>query len=185
MYLSGGGKKSQTPYYICRSPKYDAHAYVHAHALDSFVLNVIEEWTTAADPSTWVARPGGDTAEVAEAESALEDARADLDGFLGDTTLRRVLGADRYAKAASDYVAAVNKAESDLARAREQHSGRYELVGRLWNTEWGWAERKEWVERMVRSVVVSRGPRGAEPPRPGRAALAVADQLLCSCACAL
>ena len=46
-----------------------------------------------------------------------------------------MLGADRYAKAASDYVAAVNTAESDLADAWERHSGRYELVGRLWNTE--------------------------------------------------
>jgi hypothetical protein len=47
--------------------------------------------------------------------------------------------------------------QADLAEARERHGGRYELVGRLWNTEWGWAERKEWLERIVRSVVVSRG----------------------------
>ena len=30
--------------------------------------------------------------------------------------------------------------------------------GRLWLEEWGHAERKEWVERVVRSVTVSRGP---------------------------
>ncbi len=57
----------------------------------------------------------------------------------------------------SRFVAVVNKAEADLAEARERSAGSWELVGRLWNTEWGWAERKEWVERMVRSVVVSRG----------------------------
>jgi hypothetical protein len=94
---------------------------------------------------------------VEEAESALEEARADLDEFLEDTKLRRVLGADRYAGAASDYVAVVNQAEADLEAAREASSGSFELVGRLWNSEWGWAERKEWVERMVRRVVVRRG----------------------------
>ncbi len=57
----------------------------------------------------------------------------------------------------SDYVAALNKAEVDLAEARERSGGGFELVGRLWLQEWGWAERKERVERMVRSVVVSKG----------------------------
>jgi DNA invertase Pin-like site-specific DNA recombinase len=173
MYLSGGNRPKDAAHYICRRLECDEHAYARAGELDAFVLNTIEERLTGIDydgvrtseglgeeavrAATWVAQPGGDDREVEEAESAVEEARADLDGFLSDTTLRRVLGADRYAKAASDYVAAANKAESDLAEARERHSGRYELVGRLWNTEWGWAERKEWVERMVRSVVVSRG----------------------------
>ena len=62
-----------------------------------------------------------------------------------------------YAEAASDRVAAVNKAEVDLEEARERHGGRYELVARLWLQEWGWAEGKEYVSRMVRSVVVSKG----------------------------
>jgi hypothetical protein len=30
-------------------------------------------------------------------------------------------------------------------------------VGRLWNTEWGHAERAEWVSRVIRSVVVAKG----------------------------
>ena len=88
---------------------------------------------------------------------ALEDARADLDGFLADTTLRRLLGPNKYAETVADYVAVVNKCDADLADARERHTGRYELVGRLWITEWGWAERKEWLSRMVARVVVQRG----------------------------
>ena len=46
---------------------------------------------------------------------------------------------------------------ADLAGARERHTSRYELVGRLWISEWGWAERKEWLSRMVARVVVQRG----------------------------
>lgn len=69
----------------------------------------------------------------------------------------RVLGEEKYAEAAANYVAVVNKCESDLDEARERSSGSWELVGRLWNTEWGWAERKEWAEWIVRSVVVSKG----------------------------
>ncbi len=128
-----------------------------APALDAFVLNVLDERLDAADPSAWVAAPGGDDAEVEDAEAALKDARADLDGFASDTKLRRAMGEERYLANMSDYVAAVNKAEADLEAAREASSGSFELVGRLWNAEWGWAERKEWVERMVRSLVVSRG----------------------------
>lgn len=122
------------------------------------MLNVLEERINPADPAQWIPRPG-DGREVEEAESALEEARApaDLDGFLSDTTLRRVLGADRYAETVSDYVAVVNKAEADLAEARERHTGRYELVARLWLQEWGWAERKEYLSRMIKSVVVSKG----------------------------
>ena len=54
-------------------------------------------------------------------------------------------------------MAALDKYESDLAEVKERHAGRYELVGRLWNTEWGHAERYEWVSCMVRRVVVSKG----------------------------
>ena len=107
--------------------------------------------------ATFVARPGAADSNIEESELALEEARADLEGYLSDTTLRRTLGAKRYNTAVADYVAIVNKAEADLAEARESNSGSWDLVGRLWNTEWGWAERKEWLERMVRSVVVSRG----------------------------
>ena len=102
-------------------------------------------------------RPGGDDADVAEAEEALADAKADLDGFLADTSLRSILGTERYNEAAANFVAVVNKCEADLDAAREASSGSFELVGRLWLREWGWAERKEWIERIVRSVVVQRG----------------------------
>ena len=95
--------------------------------------------------------------EAEAAEPALEEAREDLDSWLADTKLRGILGPDRYADATADRVAVVNKAEADLEDARERHGGRYELVARLWLQEWGWAERKEYVSRMVRSVVVSRG----------------------------
>lgn len=156
MYLSGGGKRSQHPYYICRSPRCTEHAYAQANALDSFVLNVLEERINPADPAQWIPRPG-DGREVEEAESALEEARADLDGFLEDTTLRRALGADKYAETVSNYVAVANRAEADLAEARERHTGRYELVARLWLQEWGWAERKEYLSRMIKAVVVSKG----------------------------
>jgi hypothetical protein len=121
------------------------------------VLTTIDEAANAADPSTWVARPGGDDAEVAEAESPLEDAEAEFASFLADPRLRGRLGADAYAQAAEAHGALVNKLKADLAAARDASSGSFDLVGRLWNTEWGWHERKEWVARMVRGVVVSRG----------------------------
>ena len=83
--------------------------------------------------------------------------RKDLDSWLADTKLRGILGPDRYADATADRVAVVNKAEADMEDARERHGGRYELVARLWLQEWGWAERKEYVSRMIKSVVVSKG----------------------------
>jgi hypothetical protein len=170
LYLSGGRRKN--PYYFCRQRACDDHAYARAAALDSFVLNTIEERLTGRDydgattgpvdaarwdAATFVPRPGGDDADVAEAEESLAEAKADLEGFLADTTIRSILGRDRYNETAANFVAVVNKCEADLAEARESSSGSFELVGRLWNTEWGWAERKEWVERIVRSVIVSRG----------------------------
>ncbi len=157
MYLSGSGTRNRNPYYTCRQLSCSKHAHAPAAQLDALVLNSLDEVLNPADPAQWVAQPGGDDTKVEEAELALDEARADLDGFLSDTTLRRVLGPEKYAQAASDYVVVVNKAEAELADARERSSGSYELVGRLWNTEWGWAERKEWVERQVRQVTVAKG----------------------------
>ncbi len=74
-------------------------------------------------------RPGGDDADVAGAEEALAEARADLEGFLADTSLRSILGPDRYNEAAANFVAVVNKCEADLAAARETSSASFELVG--------------------------------------------------------
>jgi hypothetical protein len=51
----------------------------------------------------------------------------------------------------------VNKCEPDLAEARERNSGSWALVGELWLHHWGWSERKDWLERVVRSVTVARG----------------------------
>ena len=154
LYLSGGSRK--TPYYYCRALRCDDRADARAAELDAHVLAVLEERVDEASPGSWVARPG-DEREVEDAEAALEEARADLDGYLADTTLRRTLGAERYNAVAADYVAVVNKAEADLADARERSGGRYELVARLWLQEWGWAERKVYLSRMVKSVVVSKG----------------------------
>lgn len=173
MYLSGGKRHGKDyEHYICRRLECGDHAYVRAAELDAFVLNFIEEAATGLDydgirtgqgdeaawrTATFVARPGGDDGEIAEAEAELEDARADLDSFLADTNLRRILGPEKHAEAAPNYVAVVNRAESDLTDARERSTSSWELVGRHWLQEWGWAERREWLERMVRSVVVSRG----------------------------
>lgn len=173
MYLSGGKRHGKDyEHYICRRLDCGDHAYARAAELDAFVLNFIEEAATGLDydgirtgpgdeaawrTATYVARPGADDADIAEAEAAFEDARDDLDSFLADTNLRRILGPDKHAEAAANYVAVVNKAESELAEARERSTGSWELVGRLWLHEWGWAERREWLERMVRSVVVSKG----------------------------
>ena len=174
MYLSGGRRHGKDyEHYICRRGECESHAYARARQLDDFVLNRVEELLTgvdydgfrvgnAADEETWRAatyapRPGGDDAEVADAEAALEDAVADRDGFLADTKLRRALGDDVYLARVSDYVAAVNKAEADLARARERNSGSWPLVGDLWLHAWGWSERKDWLERVVREVVVHKG----------------------------
>ena len=154
LYLSTSG--AGRAFYRCRTTGCGERGYAGANELDSFVLNVIEGTENPTDPSTWVALPGGGS-EVEDAEQALADARADLDGYLSDTTLRRSLGAERYNEAVSDYVAVVNKCESDLAEAREATTGGWELVGRLWNTAWGHAERKEWTERMVRTCVVTKG----------------------------
>ena len=154
--LSSGGSNHR-PFYYCRGRDCRERGYAGARELDAFVLNTIEERTNAADPSTWVALPGGDDAEVAELEAARDAAAEDLESFLADTKMRRALGADRHAEAAGNYVAVLDKAEADLAEARERTSGSWELVGRLWNTEWGHAERAEWVARTVRSVVVSKG----------------------------
>jgi hypothetical protein len=156
LYLSGSGRRVRHPYYICRHIGCGAHAYARAQALDDFVLNVLDERINPADPAQWIPHPG-DGREVEEAEAALEEAREDLDGFLSDTTLRRVLGPDKYAETASNYIAVVNACESALAEARESSAGGYELVARLWLQEWGWAERKEYLSRMVKSVTVSRG----------------------------
>ena len=174
MYLSGGKRHGKDyEHYICRRLECGDHAYARAAELDAFVLNFIEEAVTGLDydgartgpglgeerwrAATFVARPGADDNDISEAEAELEDARADLDSFLADTNLRRILGPAKHAEAAANYVAVVNKAESDLTDARERSTSSWDLVGRLWLYEWGWAERREWLERMVRSVVVSRG----------------------------
>lgn len=154
--LTSGGRKG-VEFYICRNRHCDAKAYANARRLDDFVLNAIDERINAADPGHWVARPGGGKREVADAEADAAEARADLDGFLLDTTLRRVLGPDKYAGAAANYVTVLNAAEQALAEAREASSGSYDLVGRLWNTEWGHAERTEWLRKMAASVVVTKG----------------------------
>ena len=156
MYLSGSGRRCRNPYYYCRQLSCTSHAYAQAHKLDAYVMNVLDERNNPADPTQWVALPGDDR-EVDDAVAALADAQADLDGFLADTKLRRILGSDKYAESVADYVAVVNQREDDLADARERNAGGYELVGRLWNTEWGWAERKEWLTRMIVRVVVRRG----------------------------
>ena len=173
MYLSGGNRPKDAAHYICHRLECGEHAYARAEQLDAFVLNTIEERLTGVDydgvrtsegaseeawrAATWVARPGGDDADVEKAEDALEEARAELDSFLADTKLRSIVGPDKHAEAAANYVAVVNKADADLAEARERSTGSYELVGRLWLTEWGWAERREWLERMLKAAVVSRG----------------------------
>ena len=154
--LSTGGNNHR-PFYYCRNGRCQRRAYAGANELDSFALNTLEEELNLADPSQWVALPGGDSREVEEAEAARDAAREDLDSFLADTRLRRALGPEKHAEAAENYVAVLDKCEGDLAEARERHAGRYELVGRLWNTQWGHAERYEWVSCMVRRVVVSKG----------------------------
>jgi DNA invertase Pin-like site-specific DNA recombinase len=173
MYLSGGKRHGKDyEHYVCRRLECDAHAYARAAQLDAFVLNSVEEQLTgvdydgyrvdAGDSSRWeaatfVPRPGGDDTEVADAEVALEEARADLAGFRRDTRARRTLGADMWNETLSDYVTAVNAAQTGLEAARKASSGSLELVGRLWLSEWGHAERKEWLERVVREVVVHKG----------------------------
>jgi hypothetical protein len=125
-------------------------------------MNRIEELLSLeADEETWRSAtyvPAvGDDAEVEEAERALAEAREDLDSFLADTTLRRTLGEAKHTEAAGNYAAVVAKCEADLEAARARHTGGWDLVGRLWLQEWGHAERCEWVARVVREVIVSKG----------------------------
>lgn len=172
LYLSGGRRTKDYAHYICRRLECIDHAYARAGQLDNFVLNRIEELLTGGDydgvrvgegdearwrEATYIPRPGSDGAEVAEAENALAEAREDLDEFLSNTKLRRVLGAAKHTEAAENYVAVVEKCEADLAAARGRDTGSWALVGELWWREWGWAERREWLERVLSSVVVLRG----------------------------
>ena len=160
LYLTQGN--AQVPVYYCRRLDCDERAYAQAHRLDTFVLSVlfgVEDEPGLVDtvsPETWVPLRG-DGREVDEAQFALDEARADLDGFRKDTKLRRTMGAELYAETMGDYVTAVNAAEADLAEARERSTGGLELVGRLWLHDWGWAERREYLERILGSVIVNKG----------------------------
>ena len=171
LYLTTGGRNG-TPFYTCRNPRCDERAYAQAARLDAYVLNAVEEELTGLDYDGVRTGPGrgeratraarwvpqlGDDREIEGAEAAFEEARSDLEGFLADTKLRAVIGAERHAEAAGNYVAALNSAEAALAEARNRHSGGWELVGRLWNSEWGWHERREWLSRMVESVIIRKG----------------------------
>jgi hypothetical protein len=163
MYLTRGN--SGVPVYYCRRLDCDERAYAQAHRLDAFVLNMLfgyedDEVSVPAlvdtvSPETWVPLPG-DGREVEDAQAALDEVRADLDEFRTDTKARRSLG-DLWNDTLDAYVAAVNVAEADLESAKARSSGGFELIGRLWLHEWGWVERKEWLERMLASVVVSKG----------------------------
>jgi hypothetical protein len=135
------------------------HAYARAEGLDAFVLNTIELWLAgresldapvnplgrghAAPPTKGRARrrgerrrscrgPAATTARSRRPRRLWRRRGADLDGFLSDTTPRRNLGGERYNALVSDYVAVVNKAEADLADAREASSGSWTTVGALW-----------------------------------------------------
>lgn len=154
--LSSGGRKGRAFYY-CRGHDCSERGYAGAQELDDLVLDLaFEPLREGGLEAQWVAVPGGGEG-AAEAERAAEDAREDLDSYLGDVRLRGVIGPDRFADGASDRVAILNKAEADLAEAREASSGSAEVFGRLWAVEWGHAEKCEWLARAVRAVVVSKG----------------------------
>jgi DNA invertase Pin-like site-specific DNA recombinase len=167
--LSTSGKGRA--FYRCRTTGCPARGYAGADALDAFVLNSIEEQLTGldydsrrvgrGDAERWQAASFvptlGDEVEIEEVEMSLAEARAELDDYLNDTELRAAVGAAKHTEAAASYVAVVAKCEADLRTAHERHTGGWELVGRLWINEWGNAERAEWVARVVREVVVSRG----------------------------
>jgi Recombinase zinc beta ribbon domain len=165
---SGDGRA----FYRCREVGCPARGYAGAERLDAFVLNRLEELLTGrdydgyqigeGDPDRWrdatfVARPAADDAAVGEAELALDEAKAELDSFLADVKLRSVVGPDRFAGMAADRVAIVNKCQSELAAARDANSTSWALVGELWLKEWSHAERCEYLARVLRSVVVSKG----------------------------
>jgi DNA invertase Pin-like site-specific DNA recombinase len=157
MYLSGGRRTKDYAHYVCRRIECDEHAYARAGELDEHVLDLaFEPLRRGGLEAQWVARPGGD-ADLDEAEAALDEARAEMSSFLADPKLRSVLGPDAYAEAAQAHVALTNQLESDLDEARRAATGGREVIGHLWNTEWGWAERRDWLERVVKSVVVARG----------------------------
>ena len=144
-------------FYRCRTTGCSGRGYAGTERLDAYVLNVLDE-RIPPDPSTWVPVPGAaDEAEIEELELALEEAKADLDGFLADTTLRRSIGPAKHTEAAGNYAAVVAKCEHDLEEARSKSTGGLELVGRLWNTEWGHPETVEWTARMLQAVIVHPG----------------------------
>ena len=167
--LSTGGNNHR-PFYYCRHRHCTERAYAGANELDSFVLNTLDEELNPADPSQWVALPGGDSREVEEAEAARDTARDDLDSFLVDTRLRRALGPQRHAEAAENYVAVLEvrgrPGQRQGAACWAVRAGRPPLehaVGarRALRVGLPYGAPRRRVE----------GPRAAEPPHRGRAAL--------------
>lgn len=104
------GRQRPPPFYYCRHRHCQERGYAGAADLDAFVLNRIDELLTgldydgvrvgeATDEEAWQAATfqtlPGDGREVEDAEAALEEARADLDAWLANTTLPRHGGVRR------------------------------------------------------------------------------------------
>jgi DNA invertase Pin-like site-specific DNA recombinase len=104
----------------------DAPALTTAEPLERFVMETLEERYRAENVSLHVEgveRSGGSDAE--EARAAFMQAEADLEEFLADLTLRRVLGPDRYAEQAERHVANVDE-------KRAEYQASLEEVGASW-----------------------------------------------------
>jgi hypothetical protein len=182
------GGRRKNPYCFCRQRGCDEHAYAQAAALDSFVLNTIEERLTGRDydgvatgrgdaaqwrAATFVPRPGGDDDDVAEAEEALAEAKADLDGLLGDTSLRSILGPDKYKRGRGQLRRGRQQVRGRPGRGppgfvRQLRAGRAPLAPRV---GLGGAKLVGRADSPLRRRV--EGPRAVEPARRGRAAIAV------------
>ena len=161
LYLSSGRKRNGkvSAFYYCRNRKCTERAYARAQELGDHVVDqAFEPMREGGLEAQWILVRAGENGEpLAEAENELAEAKANLDEWLGNRDLIRVLGTERSNAETEEYVMAVQLAREGVDRAREAESDKFELFGHLWATEWSHEDRRDWLGKTIRQVVVRKG----------------------------